>query len=102
MIRLNWKLAVALAAAALALAGCGSSQSSGVSAASYVKSVCVAASNWRTSIETAGTKLASVANNKSLSETKSAYASFVNALAGATGTANSQLDAAGTPAVSQG
>ena len=88
--------------AALAVAGCGSSKSAGVSPASYVKSVCTAASSWKNAIETAGVKLQSEASNKSLSTTKSAYVSFVDSLASATGAAKNQLAAAGAPSVSNG
>ncbi len=96
-------MAAALAAAALALAGCGSSsKSSGVAASAYVKSVCTAASNWKSAVETAGVKLQSVASSKSLSATKSGYVQFIDALAAATGSANTELVAAGTPAVSHG
>ncbi len=102
MIQLDRRLVAALAAAALALAGCGSSKPSGVSPASYVKSVCTAASSWKNAIEGAGVKLQSVASSKSLSTTKSAYVSFVNSLASATGVAKNQLAAAGTPSVSNG
>ncbi len=67
-----------------------------------MKSVCTTASNWRSAVETAGTKLAAVASSKSLPTTKSGYVQFVDALATATGSANSELVAAGTPSVSNG
>lgn len=102
MIQFNRRLVAAVATAALMLAGCGSSKSSGVSPSSYVKSVCTAASGWKTAIESAGVKLQSVANSKSLSATKTGYVSFVQSLASSTGTAKNELAAAGTPAVSNG
>ncbi len=88
--------------AAVALAGCGSSKSSGVSPAAYVKSVCVAATNWKTAVEGAGVKLESVATSKSLTATKTGYVAFVNTLASATGVAENQLVTAGKPSVSNG
>lgn len=95
-------LVVALAAAALALAGCGSSKSSGVSAATYVRSICTTASHWQAAVETAGTKLQSIANSKSLDTAKTGYVQFVDALATATSSTTNDLIAAGTPAVSNG
>lgn len=102
MIQFDRRLAAALAAVALVLASCGSSKPSGVSAAAYVKSVCAAATNWRSAIENAGTKLQSVAGSKSLSATKSGYVSFIDALASATGSTSNQLATAGTPSVPNG
>jgi hypothetical protein len=98
-------LAPALVIAALAAAGCGSSSSSSsssVSAASYVKSVCTAATNWRNSIQTAGNQLQASASSKSLPKTKAAYVSFVSGLVSATGNAQSELSSAGSPSVSGG
>jgi hypothetical protein len=87
---------------ALALAGCGGSSHSGVSPASYVKTVCSAATNWRNAIQSAGTKLSSGVNTKSLTKAKAEYVAFVNSLVAATGQASSQLRSAGSPAVSNG
>jgi hypothetical protein len=98
-------LAPALVIATLAAAGCGSSSSSsssGVSAASYVKSVCTAATDWRNSIQTAGNQLEAQGTSKSLPKTKTAYVSFVSGLVNATGNAQSQLSSAGSPSVSGG
>jgi hypothetical protein len=83
---------------ALAVAGCGSSSS--VSAATYVKSVCTAASAWKNAIQKAGSRL-QVAS-ASLPKTKASYVNFVGALENATGAAETQLAAAGTPSVSNG
>ena len=83
-----------------ALASCGGS--SGVSAASYAKSVCTAASSWRSSIVGAGAKLQSATTSTSLTQTKSDYVAFVRALVSATSRARDQLSAAGTPSVSSG
>jgi hypothetical protein len=96
------RIIAVLATAALAVAGCGGSSSSGVSAASYVKSVCSAALNWRNSIQSAGTKLSNGVNTKSLTKAKSEYVDFVSSLVTATGQAESQLKAAGSPKVSRG
>jgi hypothetical protein len=96
-------LAAALAVAALAVAGCGSSSnSSGVSAASYVRSVCSSATTWKNAIQSAGTQLQAQATSKSLPKTKTAYVAFVSALVNATGAAQSQLSGAGTPKVPNG
>jgi ABC-type Fe3+-citrate transport system substrate-binding protein len=96
-------LAAALAVAVLAVAGCGSSSNpSSVSAASYVKSVCTAATTWKNAIQSAGSQLQSQASSKSLPKTKSAYVSFVSSLVSATGAAQSQLSSAGAPSVSNG
>ena len=67
-----------------------------------MKSVCTAATNWRNSIQSAGTKLSSGVNTKSLTKAKAEYVSFVNSLVTATGQASSQLKSAGSPAVSNG
>jgi hypothetical protein len=101
-MRTNAKLAAVLATGAVAVAGCGGSSSSGVSPASYVKSVCTAATNWRNAIQSAGTKLSSGVNTKSLTKAKAEYVAFVTALVAATSTAESQLKSAGSPAVSNG
>lgn len=95
-------LTAALAAAALAVAGCGSSKSSGVSAATYVNSICTSASHWQAAVETAGNKLQSIANTKSLTAAKTGYVQFVDTLASATSSTTNDLASAGTPAVSNG
>jgi hypothetical protein len=102
----NAHLSVPAAAAtvALAVAGCGgSSSSSSVSPAAYVKSVCGAAATWFHTIQTVGTKLnATVHAQGSVSQTKTAYVSFVEGILHATQHAESQLKAAGTPSVKNG
>ena len=92
--------ALALCASVAALAACGGS--SGVSAASYVKSVCNTAVTWRNSSVHAGQKLQSALTSTSLTQTKSDYVEFVGAVRTATGRAAAQLSAAGTPSVSNG
>jgi hypothetical protein len=101
-MRTNAKLVAVLVTGAVAVAGCGGSSSSGVSPASYVKSVCTAATNWRNAIQSAGTKLSSGVNTKSLAKAKTEYVGFVNSLVTATGVAESQLKSAGSPSVSHG
>jgi midasin (ATPase involved in ribosome maturation) len=96
------KIAALLTTAAVAVAGCGSSSSSGVTPAAYVRSVCAAATNWRNSIQTAGGKLSSGVNTKSLTKAKTEYVTFVNSLVAATGQAGNALRAAGFPSVSRG
>jgi hypothetical protein len=91
-----------VATAAVALAACGGSSSGSVSAASYVKSVCSAATNWRNAIQAAGAKLQSGVTSTSLSQAKTQYVGFVTALVQATASAESELKAAGTPSVSNG
>lgn len=86
----------------LAVAGCGSS-SSKVSAASYVGSVCSATAGWYRTVQAAGAKLQStVRTSKSLSDVKSAYVGFVDALLHATQRAQQQIKGAGTPSVNGG
>lgn len=92
--------ALVLCASLTALAACGSS--SGVSAASYVKSVCTAAASWKNAIVSAGTKLESASTSTSLPQTKSDYVAFMGELVTATGHAADQLSSAGTPNVSGG
>jgi hypothetical protein len=101
-MRTNAKLVAVLVTVAVAVAGCGGSSSSGVSAASYVKSVCTAATTWRNAIQSAGTKLSSGVSTKSLAKAKTEYVGFVSSLVTATGQAVSQLKSAGSPAVSNG
>ena len=99
-MRTKIRIVVAVATVVVAIAGCGGS--SGVSATSYVSSVCTAATTWRNSIQAAGTKLSAGVNTKSLTKAKAEYVDFVNSLVAATGQAESQLKSAGTPSVSNG
>jgi hypothetical protein len=96
-------LLASTAVVVLSLAGCGGSSSGTVSASTYVKNVCGAASTWFHAIENVGSKLKStVTPNGSLSQTKTAYVSFVEGVQRATQHAESQLKAAGTPSVKNG
>lgn len=101
--RLHSVLGIAAVTLALAVAGCGSSSPSKVSAASYVNSVCTTAAGWYGSIKAAGTQLESAEHSaKSISDAKSAYASFLNDVLHATERAEHQLKNAGAPSVSGG
>ena len=91
---------LALCGVVAALSACGGS--SGVSAASYVHSVCTAAATWKSAIITAGQKLEFGLSSKSLTQTKANYVQFVQALESATAHAANELAAAGTPRVSGG
>ena len=91
---------VALCTSVAALAACGGS--SGVTAASYVRSVCTAAATWKNAIVGAGARLQSLSATTSLPQTKSDYVAFVGTVAIATGHAAHQLSSAGTPSVSGG
>jgi hypothetical protein len=97
------RLAGALVVCALVVAGCGgSSSSSGVSAAAYVKSVCTATTSWKDAIQVAGTQLQAGVSDKSLAKTKAAYVAFVGSLVSSTGSAADQLASAGDPSVANG
>jgi hypothetical protein len=91
---------LALGVSVAMLAACGGS--SGVSAASYVKSVCGVAATWRSAIVHAGQRLQSAATSTSLPETKSDYVQFVAAVQTATAHAADRLSSAGAPSVRGG
>ncbi len=90
----------ALCASVAALSACGGS--SGVTAASYVRSVCTAAATWKNAIVGAGGKLQSLSASTPLPQTKSDYVAFVGTVENATSHAADQLSSAGTPSVSGG
>lgn len=94
----------AIVAGAVGLAACGGSGgSSGVAAATYVKSICRALGNWKSDVQTAGQNLqSSGAGAASPPTAKRYYVEFVHALRTATEKAASALSAAGTPAVKNG
>jgi hypothetical protein len=93
---------MATALVAVAIAGCGGS-SSGVSPASYVKSLCIALGAWKNEIQSAGLALqSSGAATASPAVAKQDYQRFVSALLSATQHATSTLRSAGTPAVTRG
>ncbi len=94
----------AAAATALAVttlfAGCGSS-SSGVSAGSYVKSVCSAVGPFEKDIQSRSSAL-DLSTIKNPVQGKQALKEFLNAVAQDTDKAAAQLKAAGTPNVNNG
>lgn len=93
---------IATALVAVAIAGCGGG-SSGVSAASYVKSLCTALGTWKNEIQSAGLALqSSGAGTASPAVAKRDYQRFVSALLSATQHATNTLRSAGTPAVTRG
>jgi hypothetical protein len=97
------KRPVALVALALTvvLAGCGSSGSSKVSPATYVKSVCSAIGPFEKQVQSRSSAL-NLSSIKSAAEGKAALHDFLSAVASDTDHAVSQLKAAGVPDVSNG
>ena len=94
-------IAVIGTVAGLLVSGCGGGSTSGVSAGSYVKTVCTAVRDWAQQIEARTDALngATVAN---ATEGKAAIQKFLAAAVADTRTATSRLKSAGTPAVSGG
>jgi predicted small secreted protein len=91
----------AVVVAALVLAACGGS--SGVTPAAYVKSMCTALGNWKTDVQSAGSKLqSSGAQSATRPVAKRDYQTFVSALVTATRRAANALHAAGEPSVGDG
>lgn len=87
---------------ALALAGCGSSSSdTGVSAATYVKTVCTAVRGWAADIDTRSGAL-NVATIKNAAEGKAAIQTFFKAAVTDTSDVVSKLEAAGEPNIKNG
>jgi hypothetical protein len=93
-------LLVALAVS-VALAGCGSSGSSKVAPAAYVKSVCSAIGPFEKQVQNRSSAL-NLSTIKNATEGKKALHDFLAAVASDTDHAVSQLKAAGTPDVSNG
>jgi hypothetical protein len=87
--------------AALVLAGCGSSGSSDVTAAAYVKSICSAVAPFEKDVLTRSSAL-NLTAVKSPAQGKQALSSFLSAIATDTDGAVSKLQSAGTPKVSNG
>jgi hypothetical protein len=94
---------LAVVCASALLTGCfgGSSSSSGVSAASYVKSICNAVGPFERDVITRSSAL-NLAGVKDANQGKAALQSFLNSVAGDTDSAVAKLQAAGTPNVSNG
>jgi type VI protein secretion system component VasK len=93
--------AAATLAMAVALAGCGSSGSSGVTAAAYVKSICTAVVPFERDVATRSTALG-LASLSTPAQGKHAIQGFLSAVATDTNRALTRLQAAGTPNVSNG
>src|SRR5437870_4765792 len=85
------------------LAGCGGSSGSsgGVSASSYVKSICGAIGPFEKDVQSRSSAL-NVSSIKNASQGKTALVGFLNAMVTDTDKAVSQLKAAGTPSVKNG
>jgi hypothetical protein len=84
------------------LAGCGgSSGSSGVTPAAYVKSICSAIAPFEKDVQTRSSAL-NLSSIKSAGQGKTALQGFLSAVAADTDHAVSQLKAAGTPSVNNG
>jgi hypothetical protein len=94
-------LALVALAVAVVLAGCGSSGSSDVSPATYVKSVCSAIGPFEKQVQSRSSAL-NLASIKSAAQGKAALHEFLSAVAADTDHAISQLKAAGVPNVSNG
>jgi hypothetical protein len=94
--------AVATAAASLVLlAGCGGT--SGTSATTYVKDVCTSVGTWEQAIKTHTSALtAALGSGATPAKGKQALASYLDATISETTTAQSGINAAGTPAVKNG
>jgi hypothetical protein len=93
----------ATAAAVLVLAGCGgsSSSSSGVSASSYVKSICTAVGTFRTNVQAKVTSL-SGQNLSTPAQGKKALEDFLSSVASEADATASKVEGAGTPNVTNG
>ena len=94
--------ALATLAAAATLAGCGSSgNSSGVSAAAYVKSVCGAVIPFEQDVLTRSASI-NPTSIKSAQQGKQVLHTFLSAISTDTSTALSKLQSGGTPSVTNG
>ncbi|HEY1592322.1 MAG TPA: hypothetical protein VGF81_11055 [Solirubrobacteraceae bacterium] len=90
-------------AAALVVAGCGgsSASSSGVSASSYVKSICTAVGSFRTDVQNKISSLGA-AHISTPAEGKKALQDFLSAASTSADTAVTKLQTAGSPNVNNG
>jgi hypothetical protein len=93
--------ALAALTAAAALAGCGSSSSSGVSASSYVKSVCGAVIPFEQDVLTRSASI-NPTSIKSAAQGKQVLHQFLSAISDDTSSAVSKLQSAGSPSVTNG
>ena len=92
---------MACALTALVVAGCGSSGSSKVTPAAYVKSICSAIAPFERDVQTRSSAL-NFSSIKNASQGKSALHGFLTAIVSDTGDAVAKLKSAGTPNVSNG
>ncbi len=83
------------------LAGCGGSGSSGVSAATYVKSICSAVGPFEKDVATRSSSL-NLSALSNASQGKKALQDFLTAIVADADKARSKLQAAGTPKVANG
>jgi hypothetical protein len=86
----------------ITLTACGGSGSSGVSPATYVKSICQAIGPFEQSVQSRSTALKNLTGVKSPAQGKQLLQNFLNAVASDTDTALTKLKAAGSPSVSNG
>jgi len=100
LIRRRTTIIGGVLAVSLTLGACGSS-SSGVSAGTYVKSVCQAVGPFEKDVQSRSSAL-DLSTIKSPQEGKTALQGFLNAVAADTDKAVSQLKAAGSPDVKNG
>lgn len=101
MLSLRRTLPALVVMAAVVLAGCGSSSSSGVSPAAYVKSICSAIGPFEKDVQSRSSAL-NLSSLTSAAQGKSALHNFLNAVVSDTDAAVSKLKAAGTPNVKNG
>jgi hypothetical protein len=96
------RAALAVLASAAVVAGCGSGgSSSGVSAGTYVKSICTAVGPFEKDVAARSNAL-NTAKLTSAAQGKKAVQDFLTAVSADTDKALSQLQAAGTPSVDHG
>ena len=100
MRRLSAVILLTLASTAV-LAGCGGSKSSGVTAASYVKSICGAVGPFEKDVATRSTALSKLSASNP-TQGKKALQDFLSAIVSDTNKTVSDLKAAGTPKVANG
>jgi hypothetical protein len=98
--RVHASILVVLAITAL-LAGCGSSGSSSVSPAAYVKAICSAVGPFERDVRTRSSAL-NLSTIRDAGQGKQALQGFLNAVVVDTDAAVTKLKAAGTPSVSNG
>jgi hypothetical protein len=98
----RFRAALAVLASAAVLAGCGSGgSSSGVSAGTYVKSICTAVGPFEKDVAARSNAL-NTAKLTSAAEGKKAVQEFLSAVSADTDKTLSKLQAAGTPSVDKG